>query len=485
MTTTDWLISLPFLCLVGGTLVVMLGVSIKRTHSIAFWLSIATLLVSLFTLNYAFESTPSGGSHDLLNIVSVGNIQVFFYALFLLAALFTALIAHSYLDKRMAQCEEFYILLLTATAGAMVLASASHFVSFILGLEIISISLYAMIAYPRDARAPLEASAKYLVLSAVASTVILFGMGLIYAESGSMAFSELAATTELLNSGYYLLGQALICVGVAFKLSLVPFHMWTPDVYQGAPAVVTGFVATVSKGAVVALLIRYVYATDVFTADGVFYAVVFVAVASMVVGNLLALLQKNIKRLLAYSSIAHLGYLLIAVLVVATARSELVFETILLYVAAYFMITLAAFGIVSLTSDANAGDNEDLDSYTGLFWRNPVLASIMTAVALALAGIPLTVGFIAKFYVFAAGVEGAAWTLIWALVIGSAIGVFYYLRIIYTMVKPAPEDSSPFLVVSNQGLIAVTVLGLLIVVFGIYPTPMIDTIRSIVSISGF
>ena len=261
--------------------------------------------------------------------------------------------------------------------------------------------------------------------------------------------------------------------------------MWTPDVYQGAPAVVTGYVATVSKGAVIALLINYVQATDVLNYTGVFYAVVFVAVASMIVGNLLALLQTNLKRLLAYSSIAHLGYLLIAVLVVNTARPELVLETVLLYVAAYFIITLAAFGVVNLTSEHATEDNEQMEAYTGLFWRNPLLASILTAVALALAGIPLTVGFIAKFYVFAAGVEGTAWALIWALLIGSAIGVFYYLRLIYTMVKEVEPGVAALPQVGTQSVVAVTVLGFLIVVLGVYPTPMIDMIRNIVQASGF
>ena len=484
MTAQDWLISLPFLCLVGGMLVVMLVVSIKRSHGIALAMTLVTLLVSLFTHNMAWDALPDGEVHEILNLVAVGGVQILFNVLFVLASIVTALLAWSYLDGRMGQCEEFYLLLLTATAGAMVLASATHFASFILGLEVLSISLYAMIAYPRHAHEPLEAAAKYLVLSAVASTSILLGMGLIYAATGTMVFAELANTGGNSLDSFYLLGQALVAVGIAFKLSLVPFHMWTPDVYQGAPAVVTGFVATVSKGAVIALLIRYAYATDVLSAAGVFYALAFVAVASMIVGNLLALLQTNLKRLLAYSSIAHLGYLLIAVLVVATARNELVLETILLYTVAYFIITLAVFGIVSTTTETDSSDNEQLEAYRGLFWRNPMLASVMTAAALSLAGIPLTVGFIAKFYVFAAGVEGAAWALIWALVIGSAIGVFYYLRIIYTMVKPAETDVEPLIQKGNQGFVTIVVLGLLMVGLGIYPTPLIETIRTVVQTTG-
>ena len=473
-------VGLPVLTIVGGTLILMLGVSVLRTHRVALALTIPTLLVALASNNMAWNALPEGGL-NILNQAYIGTVQIFFNVLFILGAIVTALLAFSYFDSRSKQCEEFYILLLTATAGAMVLAGASHFATFILGLEILSISLYAMIAYPADIQKPLEAAAKYLVLSAVASTAILFGMALIYNATGSMAFTDLAVAEA---DGYYLLGQGMICVGIAFKLSLVPFHMWTPDVYQGAPSVVTGYVATVSKGAVIALLIRYVLEADVLDALGLFYAVGAVAILSMVVGNLLALMQKNLKRLLAYSSIAHLGYLLIAVLVVNSARPEFVLETILLYVTAYFIITLAAFGIVSITTVKGKEDNELLESYTGLFWRNPVLASILTVVALSLAGIPLTVGFIAKFYVFAVGVDGEIWTLIWALIVGSAIGVYYYLRIIYTMTKPAGEDAVALPVDGPHGMITVSVLGGLMVVLGIYPTPMIDLIQSVLELSG-
>ena len=484
MNLTDLWVSFPYVVLVGGTLVLMIGVSIVRTHKLALGLTLLTLILALAAHDIAWDYIPEGG-YALLGLVQVSGVEVFFNAMFLLGAIVTALFAYPYFDDRTSRCEEFYILLLTATTGAMVVAAATHYASFVLGLEILSISLYAMIAYPRHSRQPLEAAAKYLVLSAVASSAILMGMALVYTASGSMAFAELALPVDSGERSYFLLGQALICIGLAFKLSLVPFHMWTPDVYQGAPAVVTGYVATVSKGAVIALLIRYVAASDILTHDGVFYAVSFVAVASMIGGNLLALLQTNIKRLLAYSSIAHLGYLLIAVLVVHVARPELVMETILLYVVAYFVITLAAFGVVNLTSDDKLVDNELLTSYTGLFWRNPLLASILTAAALALAGIPLTVGFIAKFYVFAAGVEGVAWTLVWALILGSAIGVFYYLRLIYTMAKESDPNAVALPQVGTQSVVTVTVLGALIVVLGVYPTPMIDLIRAIVQSSGF
>lgn len=480
MTFLELQVGSPLIVLVSGTLILMLAVSIKRSHIVASAITLLTLVFALAANQTAWNALPDAGFAFLTHMY-VTDVQLFFNVLFILAAIITALFASSYLEDRIRRAEEFYILLLTATAGSIVVASASHFTTFILGLEIVSISLYAMIAYPQGLAKPLEASAKYLVLSAVASTSILFGMGLIYHATGAMAFDAIAAVEITDSRTYYQIGQGLIAVGIAFKLSLVPFHMWTPDVYQGAPAVVTGYVATVSKGAVIALLVRYADSTGALTADGVFYAVGAIAVLSMIVGNILALLQDNLKRLLAYSSIAHLGYLLIAVLVMSSTDSTIVPQTILLYVAAYFIITLAAFGIVSLTSDDKSVDNEMIVSYTGLFWRQPLLASIMTAVALSLAGIPLTIGFIAKFYVFAVGVEGAIWTFVWALLIGSAIGIYYYLRLIYTMTKPVEDATMETPPLAAPGLVALVVLGFLMVVLGVYPTPMLEMIESLVS----
>ena len=344
----------------------------------------------------------------------------------------------------------------------------------------LSISLYAMIAYPEEGAAPLEAALKYLVLSGVASTTQLFGMALAYAATGSMAFDAVFAAGSLLAVA----GQAMILVGVAFKLSLVPFHMWTPDVYQGAPAPVTGFVATVSKGAVVALLLRYVVETGALGAAPLVLGVVLIAVVSMVVGNLLALLQDNLKRILAYSSIAHIGYLLIAVVLAASvAGAPMALETGMVYLAGYFLMTLAAFGVMTvLSSEAGGVDVERLEAYEGLFWRRPMLAATLAAAALSLAGIPLTVGFIAKFYLFAAGAQGELWTLVWALVIGSAIGVYYYLRIIFTMTKTPAEGSAPSPAAEDgpawEGVAVVVALGGGILVFGIYPTPIIDIARA-------
>ena len=346
MTAAGLSALVPYLVLTGSLMVLLLVVSFRRSHALAMWLTVAALVATLATL----PGANAVGTQHIDGFLTIDAFANFFNGLFALAGIVTALLAYRYLEGRSthAHREEFYILLLTATLGAMTMASAAHFAAFLLGLEIVSISLYAMIAYPEQGQAPLEAALKYLVLSGVASTTMLFGMALVYASVGTMAFGPaLGAGTDPL----LIAGQVMILAGVAFKLSLVPFHMWTPDVYQGAPAPVTGFVATVSKGGVVAVLLRYVVETDMLSHETLFLAVSLIAIVSMVVGNLLALLQDNLKRILAYSSIAHIGYLLIAVLVVATLASPaMALETGMFYLAGYFLMTLAAFGVMTVLS---------------------------------------------------------------------------------------------------------------------------------------
>ena len=467
---------LPLLVLSGGIVVLLVVAAWLRSGAVAFVGALVVLGATIAVLPLALAA----GVQDIDGLLDIDGYALFFQGLFAVAAVATAVLSYRYLKPRAAHAQEFYILLLVATLGAAVTAATDHFAGFLLGIEVLSISLYAMIAYPQEGRGPLEAAAKYLVLSGAGTSTMLFGMALIYLVTGTLDFAPAA---EMGSTGQRLLlavGQAMLLIGVFFKLSLVPFHMWTPDVYQGAPAPVTGFVATVSKAAVFAVLMRY--ALDVGVLDGdadvLRNVIVVVAVLSMIAGNLLALLQINIKRLLAYSSIAHMGYLLIAVVVAATPQvRSFGVETALVYLAGYVVMTLAAFGVVTVLSDADE-DAEELTAYDGLFWRRPVLAAVLAAAALSLAGIPLTVGFIAKFYLVAAGVDGAAWTLVWALIVGSAIGIYYYLRIVFAMTKRPDAETQPQ-PIAWEGVLAVVVLGIAIVVLGVFPAPVVDFVGAL------
>ena len=466
---------LPFFVLTGGIVALLMLVAWLRSEAVAFGGSLLVMLASLVAL----PSALAAGVQNVDGIVQVDGYAVFFFALFALAGMITAVLVFRYLPTRAAHRQEFYILLTIAVLGATVTAAATNFAGFLLGIEVLSVSLYAMIAYPEDTKPPLEASAKYLVLSGAASSTILFGMALIYLATGTIGFSFGGADLAAGDRNILLLGQALLLGGVFFKLSLVPFHMWTPDVYQGAPAPVTGFVATVSKGAVFAVLLRYALDANLLDAEVIRTIVVVVAVLSMIGGNLLALLQTNLKRLLAYSSIAHVGYLLIALMLAGMPDGDrsLGVETGLVYLTGYFLMTLAAFAVITALSGDHE-DAEELDAYEGLLWRRPVLAAVLIAAALSLAGIPLTVGFIAKFYVVAAGVEATVWALIWALIVGSAIGVYYYLRIVFATTKRegGEEGGRP---AAWEATLAAMVLGGGVVVLGVYPTPLVDLLRGL------
>jgi len=269
-------------------------------------------------------------------------------------------------------------------------------------------------------------------------------------------------------------GFALVVVGVGFKLAVVPFHFWTPDVYQGAPAPVAAFVATVSKGAMFALLLRYFIRLDLYRYASIVIAFSFVAGLSIVVGNLLALFQTNVKRVLAYSSIAHLGYLLVALLASGPRGAS----AVSFYLTAYFVTNLGAFGIVAHLSKSEE-DAEELSTYQGLAWSNPWVAGVFTAMLLSLAGIPLTAGFVGKFFIVAAGAGSGLWTLLIVLVIGSIISFFYYLRIVIAMFREVPSPAQSYPSFSLLGGIALSGLTLVLVWLGIYPTPLVGLLRAV------
>jgi NADH-quinone oxidoreductase subunit N len=466
----------PFIVLAASSIIVMLGIAFYRNHA-------ATNLVTLLGLSVSFLV--------LLMVVSwiprqvtpliIEDSYAFFYSGLILASTFlTAMLSYGYLEKLPGDPEEYYLLLILAAFGAVILVSSSHFASFFLGLEILSISLYALIAYPRTAARNIEAGIKYLILAALSSAFLLFGMALVYAKTGTMEFARIASQAGTATGPVFLAGTALIIAGVGFKLAVVPFHMWTPDVYEGAPAPVTGFIATVSKGAMFALLLRYFIGVDVVSHRSLFLVFAVISVASMFVGNLLALRQNNVKRILAYSSIAHLGYLLVAFLAGGAFRVA----AVTYYLVAYFITTLGAFGVITVLSGRER-EADDISDYQGLATERPWIAGVFTAMLFSLAGIPLTAGFFAKYYILLAGVGSALWFLVIILAVNSAIGLYYYLRIIIAMYGHAGEKSRPLAEgVSMTGGFVLFVLAALLVWFGVYPAPLVEFIQKTAALLG-
>jgi len=357
----------------------------------------------------------------------------------------------------------------------MLLVSAQNMSSFFIALELLSVPTYGLLAYTHERNKSLEAGIKYMVLSATASASILMGMAFLYAFSGTLNFHLLGEQlVRAMHEPLAVAGVGLILVGIAFKLSLVPFHRWTPDVYQGAPAPIATFLATVSKVAVLGLFLRLLFTSGMLAMEGTRIVLIVIAVLSVIVGNLLAVRQVNIKRLLGYSSIAHLGYILIAIVAVGTNS----ISTVNIYIVTYVLTTIGSFGVVALMSSPYDGDEaESLADYRGLFWRRPLLTSVLTVMMLSLAGIPLTAGFIGKFFVVFSATQGAAWWLLAVVILGSAIGLYYYLRVLIVLYM-TPSKTQHLDAQSNWGVqaggIMVLLCSLLVLILGVYPKPLID-----------
>jgi NADH-quinone oxidoreductase subunit N len=472
MTATDLLALSPVIALAVTALALMAVNAFRRSHRLNLALTLVGLGASLATLPAAGSAAP----RQVTALLVVDAYALFYMGLLIAATMAVAAISYGYLEEQGRAHDKYYILLVLAAAGAATLVTSNHFVTFFLGLDLLSVALYALVAYTRERERSIEAGLKYLILAAAASAFLLFGMALIYAELGALAFDRMAARGGA--PGVLLLtGLAMVVIGVGFKLAVVPFHMWTPDVYEGAPAPITAFIATVSKGAMFALLLRFFALLGLHAYSSLLLVLALIAVASMFAGNLLALQQANVKRILAYSSIAHLGYLLVALL----AGGELAAPAVTYYLVAYVITTLCAFGVVTVLSSRER-DADLLDDYRGLFWRRPWLAGAFTAALLSLAGIPLTAGFVGKFYVLAAGVGQALWLLVIALVSSSVIGLVYYLRIVVTMyLQPPGEAAVPPLLAprSPGGSVVLSGLTLLLVALGAYPAPLIDIIQAI------
>ncbi len=478
MTGGDLTALLPLIVAGAASVVVMVVAAFRRSHVLAVVLTLVGIAAALGMLPVAASAVP----RRVTALLSIDSYALFYMGLILAAAFAAVLLAYGYFEKGDEEREELYVLLLVATVGSMVLVASSHFVSLFLGLEVLSVALYAMIAYRPRSGLPLEAGIKYLVLASSSAAFMLFGMALVYASVGTMDLRSLAAATAGGPAGrdaLLLPGIALITTGIGFKLGVVPFHLWTPDVYEGAPAPVTGFVATVSKGAMFALLIRAFFPSVMRATTPLFVLFSAVAIASMIVGNLLALLQDNVKRLLAYSSIAHLGYLLVAF--IASGRSAAAAATF--YLVAYFVTTLGAFGTVTALSSPER-EADALADYRGLFWRRPWLAGVFTAMLLSLAGIPLTAGFVAKFYVLGAGAGAGIWLLVIVLVVTSATGLFYYLRVVVALFQGEPTEVPPRVSqvprLSAAGGIALVLLTVALFWLGIFPSRLLNMIAAAV-----
>ena len=313
MNGTDFLCLTPMMIIAGAPIIIMLTVAFRRSFMVIFGFSLLAFILSFLSLYLLLSSIP----HQVSSLLMFDGFTILLSAIIILASIVVTVLSKTYILYQESEKEEFFITLFIATLGSLILVAANNFVTLFLGLETLSISLFILIAYRRVRDYCIEAAVKYLVLASVSSAFLLFGMGLIYTVTGSLEFSKIAGAISSTNYSQpiFLIGFGMMIVGLGFKLALVPFHMWTPDVYQGAPVPVATFIATVSKGAVMAVFLRFFYTIRGYENYNFILIITVMAIFSMFWGNLLAIRQQNIKRILAYSSISNMGYLLVTLLV--------------------------------------------------------------------------------------------------------------------------------------------------------------------------
>jgi NADH-quinone oxidoreductase subunit N len=458
----------PMLVVAGtGMLVLLLDlVPPRESKTHLGTLALAGLCAALFASILRWGT----GERAFRDMIVLDQHAVFFDIVIAYASALVILLSMDYLRRSGAESGEYYALVLFSTSGMLLLASAGDLIVVFLGIELMSLSLYVLTGlYRRDLEST-EASMKYFLLGAFASAFLLYGIALVYGTTGATNFDRIAAAVAARpHDPLLLVGLGLILVGFGFKISTVPFHMWAPDVYQGAPTSVTALIATGSKAAMLAVIIRFVVSAF-RPAESDWRALLWVLAAlTMTVGNVVAIAQTNLKRMLAYSSVAHVGYMLVGLVAGGVPGAS----AVLFYVFAYVFTTVGTFGVITLC-ERDGREAVEVADYSGLGRRSPLLALALSLFLLSLVGIPPLAGFVGKFYVFGSAVRaGYLWLAVIA-VLNSALAAYYYLRVIVYMYMRDPEAGGAAYAPSFAGVLALTISLAGILLLGVAPGPFIE-----------
>ncbi len=471
----DWFAIMPVICLFGAAVIIVLSKALirhdKRVNDTALATAIAGVLLSGLFVWFQWHFVHQDGPYEAIKgLVAVDGFAVFIQTVVLAATLLGLLLSAGYLRREGLEAPEYYTLMLCSATGMMLMASANDLITVFLSLEILSIALYVLAAFDRRRITSQEAGLKYFVLGSFSSAIFLYGVALVYGATGTTNLTGIAtylAKTTLLHDGVLLLGIGLLLVGLGFKVAAVPFHMWTPDVYQGSPTPVTAFMASATKAAAFAAILRILlgpFSTYSVSWRPIIFAL---AVLSLLVGSVAAVVQTDVKRMLAYQSISHAGYVLIGV----QAGTTKGMSAALFYLAVYAVMITGSFAIVMVVA-RRGDDRHDLADYRGLASARPVLAALLTLFLLAQAGVPLTGGFVAKLSVFDAAIDvGQYWLAIIGM-LAAVIGAFVYLRIVLTMYAPANDEVAPEgkRIRVDQGTgIAIALSAIAVIVLGVGP----------------
>lgn len=464
VTLAQFAPALPEILLAAGALALVLIGAYRGEKSFGLINTLAFLMLALVGVLIATQDAATVSAFNGAFISD--SFGRFMKIAVLIGSAVTLMISGDYLKATGSQQFEFPILVALSTLGMLLMISAGDLIALYLGLELSSLALYVVASFNRDSVKSTEAGLKYFVLGALSSGMLLYGASLVYGMTGSVSFSGIASVLKDGTSLGMIFGLVFILAGLAFKISAVPFHMWTPDVYEGAPTPVTAFFAAAPKIAAMALLVRVVEQAFPHITGQWQQIIVFIAIASMGLGAFAAIGQQNIKRLLAYSSIGHVGFALVG-LSAGTAGGV---EGVAIYMAIYLITTLGTFGCV-LAMRREGGYVEDIDDLSGLSKTHPMMAFILAMLMFSLAGIPPLAGFFAKWYVFVAAVEAKLYALAVIGVVTSVIGAYYYLRIVKIMYFD--EAKAPFLPMSAAIRLVVGVSGVFVLAFWFYPAPLV------------
>jgi NADH-quinone oxidoreductase subunit N len=476
----DWLAIAPEVALFAAAVLIVLGRSLVRRDPRVAMASLLTALagtVAAGVLTFAqwVVVDDEGPYQAIRGAVAVDGFAVFVKAVVLVALALSLLLAAGYLRRERLEATEYYALMLCSATGMMMMASANDLIVVFLALEILSIALYVLAAFDRRRPTSQEAGLKYFLLGSFSSAIFLYGIALVYGATGTTNLTRIAqflAGTTLLESGTLLVGVMLLLVGLGFKVAAAPFHMWTPDVYQGAPTPVTAFMAGATKAAAFGALLRVLLGSfDLYRVDWR-PAVWALAAVSLVVGSVAAVVQTDVKRMLAYQSISHAGYVLIGV----QAATDKGTSAALFYLLTYAVMAFGAFAVVTVVG-GRCDERHALSEYRGLAAAQPLLAAVLTLFLLAQAGVPLTGGFVAKLSVFDAAVDAGQYILALLGMLTAVVGAFVYLRIVLAMYAPddaAEPADQPTVRVDAGTRVALTLAAAGIVVLGILPGTVLD-----------
>jgi len=447
----------------------MIGVFVKKSFKLVNLLTILSLIFAIaLILNQPNEIIKIFNESYIID-----RLSIFMKVLTLLFCLFVLLSSRDYVKSNGIDKIEYPIIILSSTLGMILMISSYDLIVFYLGLELQSLSLYILASFKRENEKSTEAGLKYFVLSALASGLLLYGCSLIYGFTGSTNFEIISANLNKANTGA-VFGIVFIIVGLAFKISAVPFHMWTPDVYEGSPTSVTSFFALVPKIAAITVFIRFMYVPFINVINQWQTIIIFLSIASMILGALTAIGQNNIKRLMAYSTIGHMGYALAGL---ATGTNQGIQSTII-YLTIYLVMNLGAFGCIFMMKRENVF-YENINDLSGLSKNHPILAISFLIILFSLAGIPPLAGFFAKFYIFMAVIEAEMYSLAIIGLVTTVISAFYYLRIIKVIYFDKPKK--PFDESYDWGLKGSLILSsILILIYFIYPSMLTNVVSSIV-----